>query len=231
VTSPPRRAVAGRRGRRFDLDAIESALAALQDVFPEMNPLLKDRHDPLDDDVVGNMVAGYTFIDDLVADNVDIFAFGHLKDWLELNALVLCGQDRAQRERLADHLQATEERFYDQEEGSIRDVVEWYERSSLQSVWKRAAGVYIRMVSEPQLFPEGNHRSGVLVMSYMLARAGGAPVVLTPANAAVFFDLSTAIKQVCKHSLTMMISMTHFKRELAGYLKSQANGAYLLPAA
>jgi hypothetical protein len=49
--------------------------------------------------------------------------------------------------------------------------------------WKRAAGVYVRTLSEPELFIEGNHRSGALVMSYILAREGYPPFVLTAENA------------------------------------------------
>jgi hypothetical protein len=38
--------------------------------------------------------------------------------------------------------------------------MEWYALHDSESVWKRASGVYIRVLSEPQLFLEGNHRSG-----------------------------------------------------------------------
>lgn len=46
---------------------------------------------------------------------------------------------------------ATERRFYDQEGGGMRDVVEWYKVHRAHSVWRRAAGVYIYILSEPQL--------------------------------------------------------------------------------
>ncbi len=215
--------------RRFNLDAIAGTLRALQRAYPRVNPALKDRRDPLDDDVIHNMLAGYAMVDGLVADGVDLFGHGQLKSWLDINALVLCGDDAIHPERVADHLQATEERFYDDANGGIRDIMEWNERARHQSVWKRAAGVYIRMVSEPQLFPDGNHRSGVLVMSYMLAREGHPPVVLTPENATPFFDQSTTIKQMLKGSLAMMVGMTGLKRRLAEFLKDQAGDTYLLP--
>ena len=41
------------------------------------------------------MLAGYAFVDTLVADGVDVFALGQLKHLLELNALVLCGASEA----------------------------------------------------------------------------------------------------------------------------------------
>lgn len=228
ITRPQTTAVT-MAARRFDLPAIEAALHALQRAFPRLNPDLKDRREPLGDDVVGNMLAAYALVDRLIANDVDLLAFGQLKWWLEINALVLCGTDPAQRARVADHLEATEERFYDSGQGGIRDVIEWHERSTHQSVWKRAAGIYIRLLSEPQLFPEGNHRSGTLLMSYILGREGKPPVVLTPDNAAGFFDPSTAIKQIRKQSLAMMIGMTGLKRHFAEFLKAQADERYLLP--
>lgn len=213
--------------RRYDLDAIARALRALQRAFPQVNPGLKDHRESLDDDVVRNMLAGYAMVDSLLADEVDLFAFGHLQPWLDLNTLVLCGEEMMRPEHLADLVRMTEERFYDDEHGGIRDIMEWYEKSSSQSVWKRAAGVYIRMVSEPQLFPEGNHRTGVLVMSYLLGRDGKPPVVLTPENAAGFFDPSTRAKQLRKGSFGMILGMSSLKRQLAGFLKEQANDAFL----
>lgn len=213
--------------RRYDLDAIARALRALQRAFPQVNPGLKDRREPLDDDVVRNMLAGYAMVDGLLADDVDLFAFGHLQPWLDLNTLVLCGEEVMRPDHISDLIQATEERFYDDEHGGIRDIMEWYEKSSSQSVWKRAAGVYTRMVSEPQLFPEGNHRTGVLVMSYLLGREGKPPVVLTPENAAGFFDPSTEAKQLRKGSFGMILHASGIKRRLAQFLKNQASDAYL----
>ena len=37
------------------------------------------------------MIAGYAFVDALVADGIDLFALGSSKHLLELNTLVLCG--------------------------------------------------------------------------------------------------------------------------------------------
>ena len=39
------------------------------------------------------MVAGYRFVDNLLAQRVDLLAMSNLKLFLELNALVLCSHD------------------------------------------------------------------------------------------------------------------------------------------
>ena len=63
-------------------------------------------------------------------------------------------------------------RFYEEREGGIQDLVEWYAGHRGESAWDRAAGVYVRILSKPQLFIEGNHRTGALLMSYILLRDG-----------------------------------------------------------
>jgi hypothetical protein len=211
---------------RFDLAAIEAALRALQRALPSLMPRLRDRRDPLIDEVVRNMLAGYAFIDGCVARGHDLFAMGNLKYLLELNYLVLCGRGAADRERLAEHLRATEERFYDQTAGGIRDVVEWHDRHRGAPVWERAAGVHLRVLSEPQLYLEGNHRSGMLIMSYILAREGKPPVVLTPDTALAFFNLSSQIKQTRKGSFAMLLRMPAVRRRLARLLEVNADPAY-----
>ena len=60
------------------------------------------------------MLAGYAFVDALVAEGVDVLALGNSKHLLELNTLVLCGTDPARRELYARHIEATEHRFYEE---------------------------------------------------------------------------------------------------------------------
>jgi hypothetical protein len=216
--------------RRFNHQAIEASLRALQQDFPRINPQLKDRRDPLGDDVVRNLLAGYGFIDDLLARRIDPFAMGSLKYLLELNCLVLCGRDSGERERLAEHIQATEARFYDQTSGGVRDIVEWHARHRRSSVWERAAGVYIRVLSEPQLYIEGNHRTGTLIMSFILGREGRPPVVITSDTAQAFFDPSSLVKQTRKGSVGMLFRMPGLKKRLARFLEQHADDAYFAAA-
>ncbi|WP_051953272.1 hypothetical protein [Methylocapsa aurea] len=211
----------------LNLPAIKAALRRLQRLFPQINKELFDRRDPLDDEVLSNMLEGYAMVDRLIREDVDIFAMGQLHYWLELNAIVLCGVGDAVR---LDHrrlIEATENRFYGQPDGGIRDIMDWYARNRGESVWRRAAGVYIRVLSEPQLFIEGNHRAGALIMSYVLAREGRAPFVLTDKNAREYFNPSSVFKKSNKRSIMMRLKMPGLTRALADYLKRQANKAFL----
>jgi len=92
-----------------------------------------------------------------------------------------------------------------------------------ESAWMRAAGVYIRMMSEPELFIEGNHRTGALVVSYLLVRGGQPPFVMTADNAKAFLDWSTHFTTKRKTGLTLRWQMPWLKRRFAEFLKAQAD--------
>jgi len=213
---------------RLDLDAIEAALRTVQRQFSTINTLLNCRRDSLDDKVVANMMAGYAYVDDALASGTDLLAMGNLKFLLELNARILCGTDPRERADHVEHLRATEERFYDDQSGGIRDIVEWYRLHRDEPVWKRAAGVYVRVLSEPQLYIEGNHRTGALIMSWILARSGKPPFVLTVDNAKAYFDPSTLITRTKRTTLSMIYRLPGIKKNFAEFLKDQADGAFLL---
>ena len=205
------------------------SLRALEAAFPDINLKLDDRRDVLGEDVVRNMLDGYEFVDRLVGEGVDGFAMGGLWALLELNSLVLCGDDEAVRRYSAEHLQATEERFYDQPGGGIGDLVEWYAIHRDETVWRRAAGIYIRVMSQPQLFLEGNHRSGALMMSYLFLREGKPPFVMTPQTAPALLSVSSLMKNMHKQSLMMRLRMRGLKNSLARLLEESADRRYLLP--
>ena len=157
-----------------------------------------------------------------------IYSLGNLKFFLELNALVLFGCGPDARSGAAHQIAATERRFYEQEGGSIRAVVEWHNLHRARSAWRRAAGVYISILSEPQLFIEGNHRTGALVMSYILAREGFPPFVLTTENARAFLDPSTLVTETRKRSVVALFRLPKITRYFAEFLKQQADQRYLI---
>jgi hypothetical protein len=212
----------------LDLDAIAASLRDLQTHFSPINELLRSSRDSLEDGVVENMIAGYGFVDSLLAQGINLLAMGNLKFFLELNALVLFGRDAGARGGAALQIAATERRFYEQEGGGIREVVEWHNLHRAHSPWRCAAGVYISLLSEPQLFIEGNHRTGALVMSYILAREGFPPFVMTTENARAFLDPSTLVTETRKRSLAALFRLPKIMRYFAEFLKKEVDWRYLL---
>ena len=108
----------------MNLPAIEASLRRLQAQFAGVTAGLSAHRDPLDDQVVGNLLAGYAFVDELVLAGIDVFAYGHARRLLDLNTLVLCGPSAVRRAAHAGHLAATERRFYEEREAGIEDVVD-----------------------------------------------------------------------------------------------------------
>lgn len=208
--------------RRLDLSAIERALRDVQSRFTELSRHFTEPRDPLTDEVLHNVLEGYALIDDYVARGVDLFDLQQVNLMLEINATVLCGRDPARRLEFAQHLAATEAHFFNNVEGGIKDLYHWYCAYRSESIWKRAAGVYVRILSKPQLFIEGNHRSGSLIVSYLLMRAGLPPFVLTLDNAKGYFNPSSVIRNSAKHGVKALYELPKIKKKYAAFLEEQA---------
>ena len=208
--------------RRLDLVAIERALREVQGRFAELSRHFIEPRDPLTDEVLHNVVEGYALIDDYVARGIDLFDLQQLNLMLEINATVLCGRDPARRLEFAQHLVATEEQFFNNVEGGIKDLYNWYCSYRSDSVWKRAAGVYVRILSKPQLFIEGNNRTGSLIVSYLLMRAGLPPFVLTLDNAEGYFNPSSVIRNSAKHGVKALYELPKIKKKYAAFLEANA---------
>jgi len=217
-------------GRRLNLSAIEASLRAVQRDFDRINATLSTPRDPLSDQVLGNLLAGYACVDDALAQGRDLFALGNSRQLLELNILVLCGSGEEARRAAASHIAATERRFYEQPGGGIRDLMHWLSVHGKDPVWRRAAGAYVRILSQPQLYLEGNHRSGALLMSYILAREGRPPFVLTVDNAKAYFDPSALVKGAKKRGVAELTRLPKLKKRLADLLERRSDAGYLLPA-
>lgn len=216
---------------RLNLTAIDASLRAVQDDFDRINRTLSTPRDPMTDMVRRNMMAGYRMVDEALTSGLDPFERGHSKWLLELNTCVLCGQDVEKRREFSIHIASTEHHFYEQQNAGIGGLMEWLAHHRDDNVWFRAAGVYVYILSRPQLYIEGNHRTGSLIMSYLLAREGQPPFVLSVENAKAYFDPSTLVKDSRKHSLDMLITVPKLKKRLARLLKGNGAPEYLVPAA
>ena len=175
---------------RLNLDCIEASLRAVQGDFERVNAALLLRREPLTDQIINNLLEGYAYVDQLLEDGVEVFSPSGFDHILELNHIVLCGTDDRVRLEYGPHLLETRRRFSQ----GIDAIADWYDRKRHKSATRRAAGVYVLSVSQPQLFLEGNHRTGALVASYILVQEGLPPFVLTPQNAVAYFNPSTLIK-------------------------------------
>jgi hypothetical protein len=215
----------------LNLSAIDDSLRGVQRDFDRINASLASPRDPLSDQVLGNLMAGYEYVNSLLAADIDLVARGNSRHLLNLNNLVLCGTDEIAFEQSAPHVSETERRFYDDKNlGGVRALMGYLADHKGDSVWRRAAGAYTQILSEPQLFVEGNHRTGALIMSHVLAWDGKPPFVLTVTNAKAYFDPSSLVKGCRKHSLRSLFEIPKLRKRFAELLKAEGNPAFLLQA-
>lgn len=162
---------------RLDLAAIAAALDAQREAK------LRAGLDPAPEaavDVSRRVLEGYRYVDELLADRLEVFAYGGSAAILELNLRVLCGVTPARREAYADHIEATRAWFYDRPGEGVDGLNDWAKRHRTAHPRNFAAGLIVHIVSAPQLFIEGNRRTSTLLASYVLARSGLPPLVIAP---------------------------------------------------
>lgn len=200
---------------RFNIAEIACSLEQAQLQFKKINKSLNVRRGSLTNEEVANMVEGYRFVDQLLAQGTDLFALGNSTLLLEINTLVLCGSDKKNRENYILHITQNKQQFYDDQHGGIGSLMEWLAFHSTDNLWRKAAGLYIQITSQPQLFIEGNHRSAILMVSFMLGREGYPPFVLTPDNAKELLDQSMPISDFKKHGFSALIHTPRLRNQLA----------------
>ncbi len=213
----------------LNLPEIQRSLRRVQRNFESINERLDVRRDPLEDIIVDNMLLGYKYVDWLLEKNVNLLHRRGLHHILELNHIVLCGDDPEIRKEFHLHVTATTDRFYGQKECNIGKIVSVYNKRQDKSAWKKAAAVYIYLISQPQLFFEGNHRTGALLMSYILANAGKPPFVLSVDNAQAYFNPSTLAKLTRKSMVAKMWKLPKIQKKFAKFLKKQGDRKLLVP--
>ncbi len=208
---------------KLHLKEIEESLRLVQKNWNKINESLMMRRETLDDTILANMMEGYSYVNMLLRKDIDPLDRSELNHYLELNHIVLCGTEKKKRKDFRKHIEHTTDRFYKAEEFSISHMRKWLGKHKKNSAWVRAAGLYIMGVSQPQLFFEGNHRTGCLVMSHILVKSGKPPFILTVDNAKGYFDPSTLAKQTNKDVYGKLYKLPKIKRNFAEFLKANAN--------
>lgn len=209
------------------LDAIEEALRDVQRDFEHINNTLDMRREHIDDTIIENMLAGYEYCNTLLKMDVDMVSEDCKHHALEMNHVVLCGLNPRTRIEFAQHLKETATRFYSQPECNIWHIVRWNKKNKKKSVWKRAASTYIFMLSRPQLFFEGNHRTGALMMSNILALEGKPPFVLTVDNAQAYLNPSTMVKMTDKNLISKLYKLPKIEKKFASFLEDEAQKRFI----
>lgn len=208
----------------FDLTQIETALRGFQDDFHSINARLSLKRDDLTNEIVENILCAYGFLNGLIRKNVDLFSLAGLHSMMELNHRVLCGGDVARRFEYHHHILETRRKFHEK----IRPIRAWMIRNADRlDAYKIGTGFYCRMLCQPQLFIEGNHRTGNIVLNYILLREGQRLFVVTRETAYDYFELSGAIKFTNKGRWSdNFLKMPSHYRNFEAFLRRAARSEY-----
>ncbi len=213
---------------RLNIEEIEWTLRNVQKHFDKINDTLQMRREKMGDAIVSNMIAGYSYLNTLLEHGISPLDRYELNHLLEMNHIILCGPDIANRKDYAEHIKATTDRFYQQEKFSISHIREWSKKHKGDTPWRQAAGIYVMLVSRPQLFIEGNNRTGALLISHILAHHGKPPFVLTVDNAKGYFDPASLAKQTNKDMVGKIYKLPKIKKNFSKFLESQANPDFIV---
>ena len=190
---------------RPDLQEIERSyqevLLYWKDIDDQLDDLKIGRKDtPFDQPLMDNMLCAWEYIDYFIRKKkYSLLSKEGGPHMLEINHRVHYGLDYKQREEYQKALAATTEKFSRQ----IVPIRKYYKRETVlrTSINKIASEVYIAILGQPQLFIEGNHRSGSIIASWINLASNKPPFVLSVDNAMAFFKPAQEIKKFNKRSM------------------------------
>jgi hypothetical protein len=153
---------------------------------------------PFNADIRGKMMAAYEHLDQLLRKGVLPFSDDGIGEICELNNRVHYGTNFRLRHEYTRAIEANSKRFCER----VVPIAKWYARHMRGEPHplKVAAEVYVAILGHPQLFNEGNHRTGSIVASWIGMCYGHPPFVLSPENAIAYFKPSAEIKMFADKS-------------------------------
>lgn len=175
----------------YNIEKIQKSLKDFKTHFKDINKKLSIKRDFFDDTIYHNILEGYKFINGLLYDNIDIFSPAGLHSLLELNHLILCGTGHKKRIEFHKYILETRSRFYKR----IPQIMKWYHKAEKKMIPESlATAFYIKILSNPQLFIEGNHRTANILINYILAARERGIMILNRKNAHEYLEVSGSIK-------------------------------------
>src|SRR5580692_12743153 len=211
---------------RLHLGRIGDELRDVQRHFPEINAVLNCRRDDFSDVVRQNMLTAYEFLDAVVDHGLDLFSDEGLEALLQLNHLVLLGRGYDPR-AFGRHITLTRGQFFDNFRQFVKPIRRWYRKHETENPYKVASQVYVGVLSNPQLYQEGNHRTGSLIASGILLQSGCPPFVLTRQNAVAYFNPSSEIKFTDKRSIRGKLRLPKYRRQFRDFLQQNVSSNFV----
>jgi hypothetical protein len=219
-----------KRIRRLNLPAIDEALKGIErhwrEIDDELERLQLGRRDtPFKPIVRERMMTAYEYVDYLLAKEIKPFSDEGIPDLLALNTRVHYGIDEQLKQEFKKARDATFAKFSRQ----VVPLTKWYRQHEDDHPLKRAAEIYVGVLGAPQLFIEGNHRTGTLISSWINLYHGYPPFVLSVENAIAYFVPSTEIKNFThKTEWTGRMQLPKYRKSFRRFWENHINEKYCL---
>ena len=216
---------------RLQLDAIASSLTTVELHWTEIDDELGrrgiGRKDPFDAVVKMRMQSAFGYLDELLREQLPPFSPASIEPMLLLNHRVHYGTDAHLLAEYAKAREATAEKFYQH----IEPIQEWYERHTQRGdhPLKIAAEIYVSILGYPQLYVEGNHRTGSLIADWITVYYGVPPFVLSVDNAIAYFAPSAEIKSFAdKSTWRGRASLPKYRKSFLHFWEHHIESQYLI---
>ncbi|OHD13029.1 MAG: hypothetical protein A2086_07480 [Spirochaetes bacterium GWD1_27_9] len=213
--------------KKFNIKEITKTLFELKSNFDSINYQLVRKKEKLSDTIIENIIETYQYINELLDKDIELFSSAGLYSMAELNHIVLCGTKKEKRIEYHKHIVETREKF----QKNIKPIFEWYKKESKEkeiSPFKLASGFYVKALSQPQLFIEGNHRTENVIMNYILVSFGKPPFILSTHNAIKYFEPSAQLKVTSKENFMSNIrEIPNLKKEIKKLLEKYVDEKYI----
>jgi hypothetical protein len=219
---------------RLNLAAVDLTLQTVEEHWLEIDDELDrqgiGRKDtPFNAIIKTRMMSAFTYLDELLGERLPPFSPQSLEPMLQLNQRVHYGTDKQLLAEYTKARAATAEKFYEH----IRPIQQWYEKHIAQGTHplRIAAEIYVSILGYPQLYIEGNHRTGSLVANWISLYYGFPPFVLSAENAIAYFAPSTEIKHFAhKSNWRGQSQLPKYRKSFLRFWESHIDSRYLLPA-
>ncbi len=218
--------------KRLRLDAIDDALKTVEMRWQEIDDELDRRgigrkDTPFTDTLRLRMMSAYNELDRLLAQQMEPFSLPSIAEMLLLNERVHYGTDTRLQAEYTSAREATSEKFHQH----IWPIQIWYERHLQRGdhPLKLAAEIYVSILGYPQLYIEGNHRTGALIADWITVYYGFPPFVLCAENAIAYFAPSAEIKSFGNKSTWRgQFKLPKYRKSFLAFWERHIDGRYLL---
>ncbi len=218
---------------RPNLKEIESSYTRVMENWESIDDLLEKhkvgrKDTPFNKRLMDNLLLAWDYIDYFIKnEKYELLSQYGGPDMLEINHRVHYGENYILRYEYQKAINATTEKFSKQ----IPYIRKYYKKhmKGKRTVYKVASEVFIAIVGQPQLFIEGNHRSGSIIASGINMAYDKPPFVLTVENALTFFEPAQVIKKFNKRSKWRSVTkLPKYKVNFSRFWESHCDMQFVL---